>query len=270
MLWIAKGLGWLLLPPGIFVLSIAASLALLAAGWRRTAAALLAATGCALYLLSIAPVSHALLRPLERHHPLPSAAGLRCDAIAVMGGGVMGGGAALDAQPQEDAGPALALPAETLSGSGLARAMTGWRLWRRLGVPLLLSGGNTWDGAATEADALAATLREWGVPGSDLVPERRSRNTFENAREAKRIVEERGWRSLCVVTSAYHLPRTVRAFRHFGIETVPVPAEGPARDGAFSAFSWKAMVPMAEHLSGSAAALREYLAFAWYRLRYGI
>ncbi|MCH8883425.1 MAG: YdcF family protein, partial [SAR324 cluster bacterium] len=56
MLWIAKGLGWLLLPPGIFVLSIAASLALLAAGWRRTAAALLAATACGLYLLSIAPV----------------------------------------------------------------------------------------------------------------------------------------------------------------------------------------------------------------------
>lgn len=254
-MWTAKAIGWLILPPGTFVWLLAAALLLIWAGRRRAAAVLVAISLLGLYGLAIPPVSDALLAPLEGHYADEPLAVERCDAIAVMSGGLTRG-------PDPGGPPAL-------SGSSLKRTLAGWRLWRRLGVPLLLSGGNTWDVAWPEAAVMAETLRELGVPDGEIVVEPRSRNTFENAREARVEAETHGWLTLCLVTSAYHLPRTHRAFRAAGLDTVPVPTDFRGTPGGAGDI-WKRLVPTAGTFAGSVSALREYVAFVWYALRYGV
>jgi uncharacterized SAM-binding protein YcdF (DUF218 family) len=52
-----------------------------------------------------------------------------------------------------------------------------------------------------------------------------SRNTLGNAIETKRWAENRGFRSIIVVTSNYHMPRALAEIAHQlpGVELVPYP-----------------------------------------------
>ena len=53
----------------------------------------------------------------------------------------------------------------------------------------------------------------------------RARNTIGNAIEARRWVRKHGFRSVLLVTSNYHMPRTMVEFRHAmrDVEVVPHP-----------------------------------------------
>jgi uncharacterized SAM-binding protein YcdF (DUF218 family) len=254
MYWIVKALSVVLLPPGLIVLAIVLALVLLATGRRRSALVLLAGSAGLLYALSISPVTDALIGPLENRYADPGARTLECDALAVLGGGLI-----------QRASPEGALA--VLSHTSAERVNTAFRLWREAHRPILLSGGNTWDFDTPEAIIMAGTLEGLGVPASDLSVEWWSRNTFENARFGKASADAFGWKKLCVITSAYHLTRTVRAFRAAGMEVVAVPADVWA---SAAAYSWRSLIPAAGHLHGSTLALREYLSLAWYRLHYGI
>lgn len=254
MYWFTKALSVLILPHGLLVLSMLAALALLAAGRQRAAMWLLAVTAGLVYALSISPTMDALVTPLERRYPYPAPEELKCDAIVVVGGGLIG-------RAVSPGGP----PA--LSPASAERVAVGFQLWRQLRRPVLLSGGDSWDFDTPEATAMAEAMIALGVPESALALEWWSRNTYESALNAKASAEAFGWQSLCLITSAYHLPRTVRTFRHAGLSVVPVPAGAWASDGRYG---WTSVVPALEHLQASTLALREYLALAWYGLRYGI
>jgi len=254
MYWIIKALSMALLPPGLIVLAIVIALVLLVTGRRRIASAILGASAALLYALSISPVTDFLISPLERRYPDPAAHTQQCDAIAVMGGGLIERGSAEGRKP-------------VLSRTSGERVNIAFRLWREARRPILLSGGDSWSFTVPEATIMASTLEALGVPESDLSVEWWSRNTFENARFGKATAEAFGWKKLCVITSGYHLTRTVRSFRAAGMEVVPVPADPWASSGDYS---WRSLIPAADHLHGSTIALREYLALAWYRLHYGI
>jgi uncharacterized SAM-binding protein YcdF (DUF218 family) len=254
MYWIAKALSMVLLPPGSVVLAIVSALVLLVLGRRRLAVLLLAVSAALLYALSITPVMDALIGPLEGRYPDPAERAGECDAIAVMGGGLI-------ERTTPDGSRVL------LSHTSAERVNVAFRLWRDVRRPILLSGGNSWDFPAPEAAVMADTLEALGVPASDLSVEWWSRNTYENARFGKAVADAFGWKRLCVITSGYHLTRTVRAFRAAGLDVLPVPADLWASAGAYS---WRSLIPAVDHLHGSTVALREYLALAWYRLHYGI
>ena len=86
-----------------------------------------------------------------------------------------------------------------------------------------------------------------GISAEKVMVEDCSRNTIENARLTRPIIDAQGWKRVAVVTDAYHLPRSLYIFRRFGIPATGIAAtpEGrPARDW------W---------LSG----LREVAAFPW-------
>lgn len=72
----------------------------------------------------------------------------------------------------------------------------------------LLSGGRA-NGAApfSEADAMGIYLTGRGVPESDIIYERKSRNTFENARECAAILKSEEFSKLYLVSSAKHIYR---------------------------------------------------------------
>jgi uncharacterized SAM-binding protein YcdF (DUF218 family) len=79
------------------------------------------------------------------------------------------------------------------------------------------------------------------------------------------VGEELGVERPVVVTSAWHMPRSVYAFRRNGTEPIPAPTvyrHDPAAPSAADFF------PSAGGFETSATALHEYVGLLYYRLRY--
>ena len=90
-----------------------------------------------------------------------------------------------------------------------------------------------------------------------LLKENRSRNTVENARFIKQICEKMGIDKVILVTSGYHLPRTVLIFEREGVNVIPYPTDYKTdKEIAIDAF---AFTPSAEAVRTSAIAMKEYL-----------
>jgi uncharacterized SAM-binding protein YcdF (DUF218 family) len=90
-------------------------------------------------------------------------------------------------------------------------------LWRAGGGRLVVAtGGITGSAARPEADAIAAALRAHGIP--DVITERASRSTLENARMTRPLLEPHGVRTLWLVTQPYHGRRSARVFRSAGFD----------------------------------------------------
>jgi len=77
----------------------------------------------------------------------------------------------------------------------------------------------------SEADGCREVLMRNGVPNSAIVLEETSRNTEENARNARAIMQRHGWSSAIVVSDSYHVFRARHIVRRAGIDAVtsPVP-----------------------------------------------
>jgi uncharacterized SAM-binding protein YcdF (DUF218 family) len=96
---------------------------------------------------------------------------------------------------------------------------------------VIACGGCTWDGRV-EADAIADELRFHGVPAADIVRERLSVSTSDNARFGLIAVAKRGIGRAIVVTCDWHLPRALRAFeREAKLVGVVVSGHGVPSDG---------------------------------------
>src|SRR5205085_6891262 len=80
-------------------------------------------------------------------------------------------------------------------------------------------------GTQTEAEAARTVLEEWGVPESAILVETRSKNTAENGAFSRDVLATRGIQRVLLVTSAYHMPRAVAAFRRAGLQVSPSPTD---------------------------------------------
>lgn len=243
--WIAKTL---VVPPASLLL-------LAAAGWAlgrrhpRLGTTLAATAWLLLALLSLPASSSALLRSLTRGPVLtPADLDAGAQAIVVLGADVDFGAA-------EYGG-------DTLGVMSLVRARYGAWLHRATALPLLVSGGPVTEGTLPVAETMARALRdEFGVPVRWV--ETDSRNTFENARASAVLLRTAGVGRVLLVTSAFHMTRSIEAFRGTGIEVVPAPTglPGPLDLGPSD------FVPRASALLESSLALHEWIGRAWYRVR---
>lgn len=236
-----------LLPPGAFVTLFAAAGLWHVRKGRRLAAAVHFALGALLWLLSVSPGADLLVRGLEA--PYEAVRDPRGDVIVLLGGGVRGG-------------------APDLSGTGApsdemwGRIVTAARLQKRLGVPVIVSGGKVFPGKAAEAPIVKRILVDLGVPAERVVTEERSRDTRENASYTAAIARRAGYRDPVVVTSAYHMRRAAMEFRRAGLAATPCPA-------AFQTWAGKKyrpedFLPDSSSLRWSSAAIREHAALLVY------
>jgi uncharacterized SAM-binding protein YcdF (DUF218 family) len=92
---------------------------------------------------------------------------------------------------------------------------------------LVFSGGSGVLGRqdATEAEALRPHLALFGLDPARVVFENRSRNTHGNAVSTRALVQPRPGETWLLVTSAFHMPRAMGAFRHAGWAAVPYPVD---------------------------------------------
>jgi uncharacterized SAM-binding protein YcdF (DUF218 family) len=220
---------------------------------RGPAVWLLSVAGSLVLLLSMPVVASLLLRPLEYRYAALGSAAPRAEAIVVLGGGVR------DGSPDEGGEPSL-------TATTLKRVVYGYRLQRRFAVPLVVCGGTTWreKGAASEADVAKAALVNLGADEGGIIAEGRSTTTWENARNAAALLRARGVSRVLLVTSAWHMPRAMIAFRRAGIACVPAPTDYLSRGGRLTAVDF---VPGFGELRDSVTALQEYCGIALYVVR---
>ncbi len=237
----------------------AAILILLVAAWvcwpRRWARRLLLAGIVLSYASSIAPVENLLARGLQAPFPhVQDAAALQgVDVIVVLAGAV---------SPR-----APERPLGLLRGEAATRLAEARRLFESVGrrVPIVISGGP--DPEADSGSASSAIMRDWlltwNVPPSLVVTEERSRDTFESAMAVKTISDACGWRRPALVTSAWHLRRSLLAFRAAGLSAVPVPADMLGEHP----LGLRAWVPAADVGKSVRTLLREYLGLGIYAVQ---
>ncbi len=216
---------------------------------RRAAPWLVGAAVVVLYAFSLDPVAQALVRYAESGARRTYRPDRVYDAVVVLGGYSEPGASRRQGALEFD--------------EGVDRLLAGWELVRDGHARfVLLSGGNVdaRPGDVAESEWAGAKLRAWGVPADRIVVEPRSRNTRENAVESARIVRERGWGTLLLVTSAFHMPRALATFRAVGLDPDTLPVDWKADDAR--GLRW---LPGAGALRRSTETLRELAGRVVYR-----
>lgn len=81
---------------------------------------------------------------------------------------------------------------------------------------LIISGGDGGlkSSGQSEAELLATFAMKWGIPEGKIITESNSRNTFENALEVEKIVQNYQFESLLLITSAFHMHRSFGCFKN--------------------------------------------------------
>lgn len=207
-------LSWLFLLLGLLTVLVALPISPRRLRWIRslTVASLLLVFGLG------SPIAPRLLLGLleEQSPPFDTTTTKRYDAIVVLGGGAAGNG--------------TLRPSDELSPASMERTICGAALFTQGFAPrMIFSGGDAsifGEGPKEGVEMKRLALR-LGVPEEAAVVEGRSRTTYENAVEAKRIL---GNGSILMVTSAFHVPRALGLFRKQGLDTTPYPCGYLVRD----------------------------------------
>jgi uncharacterized SAM-binding protein YcdF (DUF218 family) len=238
----------LLLPPvGLFLLILIALLWWRAqwAGWLILLCTLL------LLLLSLPFVSYKLMAPLEPFPALDQTQLDTADAQAIV---LLSAGRYSEA-PE--------FGGDSIGPISLQRARYAAWLQRHTRLPLIVTGGSSPQEQPPLGRLIAEVLeQEFQVPVAAV--EDRSRNTWENASYTAPILRKMGIGRILLVSSAWHLPRAVRAFERQGLQVTPAPTAFENRTGILQAEDF---VPGVHSLQRSYYAIHEYLGSWWYRLR---
>lgn len=90
---------------------------------------------------------------------------------------------------------------------------------------ILISGGDPKPIGKSEAAVYTNELIKLGVNKANIKLESQSRNTYENAKYSSKILKQGNFDQIFLVSSGYHLKRSMILFSHFGISAIPVPAD---------------------------------------------
>jgi uncharacterized SAM-binding protein YcdF (DUF218 family) len=230
---------WVALPLG---------LAVLLRGRRRLAAGLLATALTLFVIASLPAVANRAWRALEADAASTMRADTTYDVVVLLGGTVSALGASADEVSWGDNVERLTVTFDLLR-AGRARHV-------------IVSGGALRDGLPTEAEFLARQLEAWGIAKERIIVEPEARNTAENAQRSKALVDARGFRSIVIVTSAFHMPRSLGCFRAAGLDpdtlAVDYRMRAPEADG-----HW---LPRATYLQETSEVVHELAGRLVYRL----
>ena len=237
-----------LFPPGI-VVTVLVVIAVYLRKRTKSGAVMCAVLAAVCWAGAARVVTRAVLRPLERAYSVPAKA--EGDVIVLLCGGA--GDVPIDISA-----------AAALYPATMQRTYAVARLQKKTGLPVIVSGGAPFSDTP-EAVAAARYLAELGIPKDKIVTEEASRDTFENAAFTLKLCREKGYKKIILVTSGYHMPRSVYLFKKAGCtEIVPYP--------------YGHLAPAARRLrlrdflpgdtSDLTRALNEYAGLAYYHLYY--
>lgn len=200
-------------PDSLIVILLMLGIAARLARWRWIGRALFGAGALLVFAITFLPMGDWLLRPLETRFPRPVLPE-SVDGIIILGGGIDEHLTQAWGQPK-----VTEAASRLIMGVGLARKYPAARV--------LYTGGSAsiQHPDESEADTAGVVLATMGVEGDRVILEKRSRNTLENAVFSKDLVQPKPGETWVLVTSAYHMPRSVGVFRRAGWSVVPFPVD---------------------------------------------
>jgi uncharacterized SAM-binding protein YcdF (DUF218 family) len=210
---LSKTIGVMLIPTnfliGVGLLGVLLLLTRLARLGRR----LMIASIVLLAIAGFSPVGSWLLYSLESRFPPWDPARGAPDGIIVLGGSID-----TDLSVAHDAPVVRNAADRIIAVAALARRYPNARIVFTGGSANLISND------AKEADYAGAIFEGLGIAKTRLTMERQSRNTQENAQFTKEIVAPKPGERWLLVTSGYHMPRSIGLFRKagFAVEAYPV------------------------------------------------
>ena len=143
------------------------------------------------------------------------------------------------------------------------RIMTGVELIRKEKSKVLVVGGGGYlqDGQwRSEADRLRPWMADWELLGGAGVEDLGvCGNTREEAVKFAKLVKERDWETVYLVTSANHMKRAEAVFLSAGVSVVPVMTIWDIRSGRW------ALIPSQSRMVGLRTWLYEKVGWAYYR-----
>lgn len=113
----------------------------------------------------------------------------------------------------------------TLSGAA-ERLIEAAKLARAFpALPIIYCGGGRTNGMLTETDIARKFFVEAGIDLGRIRFDDKSYNTYTNASEAKKLIKQGETGKWFLVTSAFHMPRAIGAYRNAGINIQPYPVD---------------------------------------------
>ena len=200
------------------------------------------------------PVADFLIAPLETASPALDLEKVKAETDDIQYVVVLGGGM-VDRSPEEGMNGSL-------SDEAIKRTMYGIRIAKLFNKPLIYSGGRVFPMAGIDAEADAAKrFMEESNEGVTVLYENASRTTWENAKAVSAAYKPK---EILLVTSAYHMPRALVAFKKAGINPIPAPTDyKPNR----STYIWEDYFPNLLALHNSCLAFHEYFGLVFYIVR---
>lgn len=260
LFWLKKTIGFWLMPFPLSLALLTLGTLLLFTRRQRLGRGVVAFSLLLLCLFGNKLLSVALVHPLEARFaaipeitasaptPAPLAA---CTYVAVLGGG----------NGHSPGVSALGL----LSTSGRSRLTEGVRIMRALpNAKLIVSGPGDKDrpDRPSHAVVLARAAMSLGIPEDRIELIDHARDTEEEALAVKR---KAGTARVALVTSAWHMPRSMALFRYAKVDAVPCPTDYSSHDDG--TWSLGDLMWDLESLDRSTRAVRERLGMLWITLR---
>ena len=201
------------MPPGIFI-----TILVLGAIFYKRARKFLLIVATLLYLFSTKVVGNFLLLPFEKPFNHPHVV-QKVDAMVILAGGNHGRSANL-----------------TLGHSAFKRVVYGVMIAKKESLPIIYSGRGIgdYDEVVSAKDSIVefnyyldVNLTETSTLTKDnfsIMYEDKSLNTYENAKFTKEMFSELGIDkpTIYLVTSAFHLKRSIKLYNYFGFTVIPV------------------------------------------------
>lgn len=249
---LSKTLGFFALPSNVLMAIGIVGLILLCTRFRRLASWLIVTSLVLIAVVGYSPLGNILILPLEQRFPPWIPAHGPPDGIVVLGGAI-----APDISMARGAA-ALNDSAERITATvELARRYPNARI--------IFSGGTgslRFD-APAEAPVGVKELEALGVPHDRITGEEQSRNTIENAVFSRLVAQPKPGERWLLVTSAFHMPRAVAAFRAAGFPVEAYPVDWRTR-GPIDAT--RPFAALAGGLGMTDLAVHEWVGLLTYRL----
>ncbi len=213
LFYILSKIFWFVASPDHFLIILIFISTALIAGNSKWGLRLLSGSLACLLIIMFFPVADVLLRPLEKRFPRPATMEKDIEGIIILGGAERGG-LGLEwqvAQFNQAAERMMAIPA-------LARAYPN--------AKIIFTGGS---GSLLHPESVAGSaMQKWfleqGV-GQRVLWEKQSRNTYENATLSEELLGARPAGRWLLVTSAFHMPRSMGIFRLRGWDVIAYPVD---------------------------------------------
>jgi uncharacterized SAM-binding protein YcdF (DUF218 family) len=220
---------------------------------QKTGKIMTAAGTFLILILSLGPLPDMMLAHLENTYPPFLLEAPRAEAASSKWVVVLGAGVKTDA----------ALPlVDQMAPASLVRLIEGIRIHKKIpGSKLILSGGVIYNNDP-ETKLMEKIARTMDVNPKDIVLESKSRDTEEQAQQIVSIVNKDPF---ILVTSAFHMPRSMTLFTRYGARPIAAPVNRITN--IKPGFHPSMLYPSSGGFQKADIAIHEYLGIGWIWLK---